>query len=384
MATERIVSPGVFTRERDLSFLTQGISEIGGAFIGPTPKGPAFIPTIVRSQQEYVTRFGEADANHYTGLTVKNYLREAGVATVVRVLGTEGYNNDTTVPALIYASGSAGKKLFAVVHPSSVGNTITSVSAAGTAAAFSLVVSASGGTHISQSGFSAIETSTAYFGDFLGNSATTSKNSYIYASFPEAITESTSTTGSVTSLTVASASLLAGDVPSGVGTGRLTRYAVPTATLSGLDTTKLTQITVTGSGVDFASLLLPQYTAVSASSVVFIVSSSATGQLTTVNSYPLTDSAQLSNVKMSAETSSAALNFNDVGFSNAYTPFIQSHTIGGLSVDLFQLHTLSDGVTANKEIKISFLNMKESTDPENAYGTFSMLVRRYNVIDTRP
>ncbi len=72
MANERIVSPGVFTRERDLSFLTQGISEIGGAFIGPTPKGPAFIPTIVRSQQEYVTAFGEAGPDHYTGLTVKN------------------------------------------------------------------------------------------------------------------------------------------------------------------------------------------------------------------------------------------------------------------------------------------------------------------------
>ena len=39
---ERIVSPGVFTRERDLSFLPQGISEIGAAIIGPTDKGPAF------------------------------------------------------------------------------------------------------------------------------------------------------------------------------------------------------------------------------------------------------------------------------------------------------------------------------------------------------
>lgn len=35
---ERIVSPGVFTREKDLSFLPQGISEIGAALIGPTQK----------------------------------------------------------------------------------------------------------------------------------------------------------------------------------------------------------------------------------------------------------------------------------------------------------------------------------------------------------
>ena len=38
--SERIVSPGVFTRERDLSFLPAGIGEIGAAIIGPTLSGP--------------------------------------------------------------------------------------------------------------------------------------------------------------------------------------------------------------------------------------------------------------------------------------------------------------------------------------------------------
>ena len=40
---ERIVSPGVFTRENDLSFLAQGIGEIGAAFVGPFKQGPAFV-----------------------------------------------------------------------------------------------------------------------------------------------------------------------------------------------------------------------------------------------------------------------------------------------------------------------------------------------------
>ena len=46
---ERIVSPGVFTREKDLSFLPQGIGEIGAALIGPTESGPAFVPTLIRN-----------------------------------------------------------------------------------------------------------------------------------------------------------------------------------------------------------------------------------------------------------------------------------------------------------------------------------------------
>ena len=49
MASERIVSPGVFTREKDLSFLPQGIAEIGAAIIGPKTKGPDFVPTKVTS-----------------------------------------------------------------------------------------------------------------------------------------------------------------------------------------------------------------------------------------------------------------------------------------------------------------------------------------------
>ena len=56
---ERIVSPGVFTREKDLSFLPQAIGEIGAAIIGPTVKGPAFVPTVVRNFNEFVDMFGD-------------------------------------------------------------------------------------------------------------------------------------------------------------------------------------------------------------------------------------------------------------------------------------------------------------------------------------
>ena len=49
---EKIVSPGVFTNEIDLSFLPQGVGEIGAAIVGATKKGPAFLPTIVESFAE--------------------------------------------------------------------------------------------------------------------------------------------------------------------------------------------------------------------------------------------------------------------------------------------------------------------------------------------
>ena len=56
---EKIVSPGVFTRENDLSFVQAGVGAIGAAIIGPTVKGPAMVPTQVFSYSEYQTLFGD-------------------------------------------------------------------------------------------------------------------------------------------------------------------------------------------------------------------------------------------------------------------------------------------------------------------------------------
>ena len=68
--SERLVSAGVFVNENDLSYLPQGISAIGAAIIGPTPMGPAFIPTLIETQNDYVTIFGEPDGKTYVPYTV--------------------------------------------------------------------------------------------------------------------------------------------------------------------------------------------------------------------------------------------------------------------------------------------------------------------------
>ena len=102
---EKIVSPGVFTRENDLSFLSQGVGEIGAAVIGPFHKGPAFVPTVVNTQSEFEQIFGTPDGSYYTGYTVQNYLREAGTVTIVRVGHQGGYTQ--TAPVAIVSVDDA-------------------------------------------------------------------------------------------------------------------------------------------------------------------------------------------------------------------------------------------------------------------------------------
>ncbi len=112
---ERIVSPGVFTREKDLSFLPQGISEIGAALIGPTESGPAFVPTLIRNFGEFEEIFGKENQDFYVPFTAKQYLRSAGAVTIVRVLGLGGYANDTVSLGL---KGANGHFVVATLKPS--------------------------------------------------------------------------------------------------------------------------------------------------------------------------------------------------------------------------------------------------------------------------
>lgn len=121
MATERIISPGVFTNEKDLSFLQTGVGAIGAALIGPTIKGPAFVPVAVSSYQDFVAQFGSLYEQSYLPYTAKSYLNNAGGATIVRVLGSGGYM--LTHPLALVATGSWGKKLISFLHPTfAIGN----------------------------------------------------------------------------------------------------------------------------------------------------------------------------------------------------------------------------------------------------------------------
>ena len=114
---EKIVSPGVFTRENDLSFLPAGVGAIGAAIVGPTVKGPAGIPTMVTSYAEYVEKFGDtfqSGSDYYqylTSHTAERYLQFGGALTVVRVAGT-GVSVATASANTSSAATSAGGKVF--------------------------------------------------------------------------------------------------------------------------------------------------------------------------------------------------------------------------------------------------------------------------------
>jgi len=97
---ETVLSPGVYLNENDQSFVTQGVVSTGAVIVGPTNKGAAFVPTIVRSTSEFKNKFGNSLQYNktvtYTPQTVDAYLNSAGSVMVVRVLGGGGFKFSST------------------------------------------------------------------------------------------------------------------------------------------------------------------------------------------------------------------------------------------------------------------------------------------------
>ena len=113
---ERIVTPGVYTREKDQSFLPQAIRAIGAAIVGPTVKGPALVPTTVSSYAEFEQVFGSFTDDSYVPYVVQEYLRNAPNMTVTRLLYEDGYDLDNGSLAIIATSGSV-EVVTHLLHP---------------------------------------------------------------------------------------------------------------------------------------------------------------------------------------------------------------------------------------------------------------------------
>jgi len=210
---ERIVSPGVFTREKDLSFLPQGIGEIGAALIGSAVKGPAFVPTQVSSFQEFQQVFGGLTEDSYLPYTAQAYLEDAGTATIVRVLGKDGYTLEN--PVALTVSSSHGEKVVAVLHPTHdivsdtdvfIKSTITDHlgSTDVSASLFSLQLS---GSEAAEADYSASmnPTSDNYFTKSFGFSPRGSQDAYVYSNF-KTFQSASFATGEIPVVTMATSS----------------------------------------------------------------------------------------------------------------------------------------------------------------------------------
>ena len=117
-ARQTHVSPGIYTKEVDLTYAAKslGITTLG--VVGETVKGPAFQPILVDSWRTYQNYFGGTSTEKFRGsqypkyelpYIAKSYLEESQQLQVCRVLGLSGVNAGAAW-LLTAASNESGKQ----------------------------------------------------------------------------------------------------------------------------------------------------------------------------------------------------------------------------------------------------------------------------------
>lgn len=100
MPNKVFVSPGVYTSEKDLSFVTSQIGVTTLGLVGETTIGPAFQPIFIDSYDNFKNFFGKCDATlvkdnnaprYELPYIAKEYLNQSNQLFVTRVLGLSGF-----------------------------------------------------------------------------------------------------------------------------------------------------------------------------------------------------------------------------------------------------------------------------------------------------
>jgi len=95
------VSPGVYTSERDLSFVSQSVGVTTLGIVGESLKGPAFEPIFIKNYDEFQTYFGGTSPEKFINTQIpkyeaayiaKSYLQQSNQMFMTRILGLSGYD----------------------------------------------------------------------------------------------------------------------------------------------------------------------------------------------------------------------------------------------------------------------------------------------------
>ena len=109
---EQIVSPGVFQRETDQSFITPAPVEVGAAIVGPTVKGPVERPTVVTSFADYKNKFGTTfvsaseNLEFFTSIAAQKFFANGGNSMLVTRVSSGSFTPATSTNIKSNTGGS--------------------------------------------------------------------------------------------------------------------------------------------------------------------------------------------------------------------------------------------------------------------------------------
>lgn len=416
MAQNRVfVSPGVYTSEKEINFVNRQIGVTSVGLVGETLKGPAFQPIFITNYDEFRRFFGGLNPKKISDGTggfypqyelpyiAKSYLSKSNQLYVTRVLGLSGYNAGLSWAIALDSnidsssiSETSSNTITLTYDINLSGATLENISDANIEAFYDLNLLNSQLVSVSQSG-------------------TTLTQSQVFNKINDTDFEGISFTGTVTSVSTS-------------GNTRSVEAEVTYSLLSGIGYEDVEGMVIallrsrgrySATGLDFdiaesSDLLINNVNAVSDPYGDFTLSG------VTVNNNSFTHIVSLDKTKRNYITKVLGTNEKDgktnifveeifantlkqliaeskvrgiktslvangdnfadykQEFSPAVTPYVVSELRDDKVLKLFRFITISDGNTANTEVKFSITNINLDS------RTFDVLVRAFNDTDANP
>ena len=418
MAELTFKSPGVSTREIDLSGPT-AISPRGipAGIVGTAVRGPAFVPITFATFQDFVSAFGNTDGEKFGPLAVHAWMRNAMAGTYVRVLGigdgkartTSGDDQGKVTNSgfvvgkeLPQANGRVGANTFAnegaATNQGVLGKTyvLGCFMSGATGQVEGSVFDDAGfqpnttypiirGVLMTPSGV-ALGLSSSYSQVVNNAAATVAHENYGAAlnggsSFGDVHVENSKQEFTM---------ILNGHITSDSYGNILTASFDPKspsyiANVFNTDPTKIEDaghylyahwdidpaLATLTSSLDMGGLGKRQWVR------------NQTHSIRPTLAFCLTSSAGRNKGVASNATAIGTPNWEnwEDRFNASFSPNVISQKFGGKNLNLFKLHARDDGAVASNSFKITIENVKASTNVNNKYGTFDLLVRRFNDSD---
>jgi len=401
LAQLRFGSAGVTAREIDLSAPVKR-SPVGvpAGVIGTTTRGPAFVPITVGLTDDFFAKFGATDGEKFGPLAVVEWLRNAGAVTYIRVMGVGDGRKRVTDGVLAGSVTNAGfvvgeeepRETDGALSPNPYANAggssgrtyflgcLMSESAGSTVFSYA-------GLHDSGNDPNALPIVRGVLMTPSGVIAKLESSGTIGASAPNAdlIASETTATGSVTgSVTLMEGNTAKQEFVVLLNGHKGTDTLYPNVLTASFDMTAPNYFAnvFNTDPYNFQKAGHCLYTYWDVHSATATVTGSG---ISVSGSSAVAELAFLANGALDRNVGNSEVpnyeNFED-RFSYAKTPWLVSQRFGGTRYNLFRLHALDAGADISSVYKFSIENLVNSTDPNNKYGSFDLVIRDWNDRDT--
>jgi hypothetical protein len=380
--------PGVYSGEVDLTGVTSTPpSGPSAGIIGTAQSGPAFVPVVVGSVNDFTRVFGNATSTDFGVLAGQQYFANAASPSSVTYLRTLGAGNGLQRDA---ASGQVTNAGFVVGSKQvqangSVGKNVNAVDGGVPGRTYFL------GCYMSESAGSTIFSDA---GIQMSADAHPILRAVIMA--PSGVTLTLS--GNFNGSNAPAATAATSDGPNGALTGSVNTVDSTFVMLLNGYTGTVNAITASfdpanpnhfasNANINTDPTKIEEmghylYTYYDVPATLAVVTGSGILDAASARTYAgLEDAAFLTTGSLARNASSASTpnyeNFSD-RFTHPKTPYLVSQDFGGVNYDLFRIHTLGDGAYNNTRFVFEIRNIIPGPN-DQSYGTFDLVLYSYPV-----